>query len=370
MLAHGPARRHRGARRDAGGARRRRRSRRRSASNTRRRAIPYYASARLWDDGVIDPADTRRVLGLGALGQPQRADRADALRRVPDVRSASEQPCLEAMDAARRRHADAQPAGPAQRLRRRADRRADAALHRPGRRSCGCAPWCWPAAASSFSAGADLELDAAHGAPFLSRRKSGGCRWAGGADAHARPAAQADDRAWCRARPTAAASGWSPAATWRSRPSGPSFCLTEVKLGLIPATSAPMSSPRSAPASAALFPTAEVSAAEAAGASAWSMRWRPTRRAGRGGPDGAAAARRARGAGRGQGAGLPSTAAPSTSAHRRHGARIALRRASAEGREGIAAFLEKRAPAWRQRLRRSPCSAKSSSPTAARSPAG
>jgi 3-methylcrotonyl-CoA carboxylase beta subunit len=25
---------------------------------------PYYASARLWDDGVIDPADTRRVLGM------------------------------------------------------------------------------------------------------------------------------------------------------------------------------------------------------------------------------------------------------------------------------------------------------------------
>ena len=25
---------------------------------------PYYASARLWDDGVIDPADTRFVLGL------------------------------------------------------------------------------------------------------------------------------------------------------------------------------------------------------------------------------------------------------------------------------------------------------------------
>ncbi len=25
---------------------------------------PYYASARLWDDGVMDPADTRRVLGL------------------------------------------------------------------------------------------------------------------------------------------------------------------------------------------------------------------------------------------------------------------------------------------------------------------
>jgi 3-methylcrotonyl-CoA carboxylase beta subunit len=26
---------------------------------------PYYGTARLWDDGVIDPADTRRVLGLG-----------------------------------------------------------------------------------------------------------------------------------------------------------------------------------------------------------------------------------------------------------------------------------------------------------------
>lgn len=25
---------------------------------------PYYSSARLWDDGIIDPADTRRVLGL------------------------------------------------------------------------------------------------------------------------------------------------------------------------------------------------------------------------------------------------------------------------------------------------------------------
>jgi len=26
---------------------------------------PYYATARLWDDGVIDPAQTRTVLGLG-----------------------------------------------------------------------------------------------------------------------------------------------------------------------------------------------------------------------------------------------------------------------------------------------------------------
>jgi 3-methylcrotonyl-CoA carboxylase beta subunit len=29
-----------------------------------RQGHPYYATARLWDDGVIDPVDTRRVLGL------------------------------------------------------------------------------------------------------------------------------------------------------------------------------------------------------------------------------------------------------------------------------------------------------------------
>jgi len=34
---------------------------------------PYYATARLWDDGIIDPAQTRRVLGLSlaaALNAP------------------------------------------------------------------------------------------------------------------------------------------------------------------------------------------------------------------------------------------------------------------------------------------------------------
>ena len=34
---------------------------------------PYFSTARLWDDGVIDPLDTRRVLGLGiaaALNAP------------------------------------------------------------------------------------------------------------------------------------------------------------------------------------------------------------------------------------------------------------------------------------------------------------
>ncbi|WP_313083726.1 carboxyl transferase domain-containing protein [Pulveribacter sp.] len=39
---------------------------------------PYYATARLWDDGIIDPADTRRVLALG-LAAARHAP-------VPDVK--------------------------------------------------------------------------------------------------------------------------------------------------------------------------------------------------------------------------------------------------------------------------------------------
>jgi 3-methylcrotonyl-CoA carboxylase beta subunit len=44
---------------------------------------PYYASARLWDDGVIDPADTRRVLGLAisaSLNAPAEATRFGVFR--------------------------------------------------------------------------------------------------------------------------------------------------------------------------------------------------------------------------------------------------------------------------------------------------
>ena len=44
---------------------------------------PYYASARLWDDGVIDPADTRMVLGLAmtaALTAPMEETRFGVFR--------------------------------------------------------------------------------------------------------------------------------------------------------------------------------------------------------------------------------------------------------------------------------------------------
>jgi 3-methylcrotonyl-CoA carboxylase beta subunit len=37
-----------------------------------RQGSPYYSTARLWDDGIIDPLDTRRVLGL-ALGAAANA---------------------------------------------------------------------------------------------------------------------------------------------------------------------------------------------------------------------------------------------------------------------------------------------------------
>ncbi|GAB4174725.1 MAG: carboxyl transferase domain-containing protein [Thalassobaculales bacterium] len=48
-----------------------------------RQGHPYYASARLWDDGIIDPADSRRVLGLSlsaALNAPVRRTRFGVFR--------------------------------------------------------------------------------------------------------------------------------------------------------------------------------------------------------------------------------------------------------------------------------------------------
>ncbi|NNF50824.1 MAG: methylcrotonoyl-CoA carboxylase [Gammaproteobacteria bacterium] len=50
-----------------------------------RQGHPYYASARLWDDGVIDPVDTRRVLGLGlaaAMNAPVRRGGAYGVFRM------------------------------------------------------------------------------------------------------------------------------------------------------------------------------------------------------------------------------------------------------------------------------------------------
>ena len=48
-----------------------------------RQGHPYYASARLWDDGIIDPVDTRRVLGLAlsaSFNAPITKDRFGVFR--------------------------------------------------------------------------------------------------------------------------------------------------------------------------------------------------------------------------------------------------------------------------------------------------
>ena len=42
-----------------------------------REGNPYYSTARLWDDGIIDPLDTRRVLALGLAAAAERADPRD-----------------------------------------------------------------------------------------------------------------------------------------------------------------------------------------------------------------------------------------------------------------------------------------------------
>jgi 3-methylcrotonyl-CoA carboxylase beta subunit len=49
-----------------------------------RQGQPYYSTARLWDDGVIDPLDTRRVLGLalGACANAPLAERMTPLFRM------------------------------------------------------------------------------------------------------------------------------------------------------------------------------------------------------------------------------------------------------------------------------------------------
>ncbi len=51
----------------------------------KRQGHPYYASARLWDDGVIDPAQSRQVLGLSLAAALNATDSTDQIRRVPHV---------------------------------------------------------------------------------------------------------------------------------------------------------------------------------------------------------------------------------------------------------------------------------------------
>jgi 3-methylcrotonyl-CoA carboxylase beta subunit len=46
---------------------------------------PYYSSARLWDDGVIDPIHTRRILGQGisaSMNNPRGAEAPHGIFRM------------------------------------------------------------------------------------------------------------------------------------------------------------------------------------------------------------------------------------------------------------------------------------------------
>jgi len=48
-----------------------------------RQGHPYYGSARLWDDGIVAPSDTRMVLGLSlsaALNAPTEPTRFGVFR--------------------------------------------------------------------------------------------------------------------------------------------------------------------------------------------------------------------------------------------------------------------------------------------------
>jgi 3-methylcrotonyl-CoA carboxylase beta subunit len=48
-----------------------------------REGHPYFASARLWDDGIIDPMETRMVLALSlsaSLNAPQEETRFGVFR--------------------------------------------------------------------------------------------------------------------------------------------------------------------------------------------------------------------------------------------------------------------------------------------------
>ena len=66
----------------------RRRSRRASSeirAQYETQGHPYYASARLWDDGVIDPTQHAGRARAGAVGVRERAAGRAAQARIPDV---------------------------------------------------------------------------------------------------------------------------------------------------------------------------------------------------------------------------------------------------------------------------------------------
>ena len=87
---------------------------------------PYYSTARLWDDGILDPVETRADAGARAGGGLQRADSAAEVRRLQDV---DEQPSthLRCGGEASVEHVTLNRPRGAQRLQRSTDRGDDRA---------------------------------------------------------------------------------------------------------------------------------------------------------------------------------------------------------------------------------------------------
>jgi len=59
-----------------------------------REGHPFHASARLWDDGVIQPADTRRVLGLSMSAALNAGNTGNTVWRVSHVTLKQDKKCL------------------------------------------------------------------------------------------------------------------------------------------------------------------------------------------------------------------------------------------------------------------------------------
>ena len=256
---------------------------------------------------------------------------------------------LEAMDGRGVATLTLEPPGPAQRLRRRADRRA----HR-GAPRLGGDPGC-PGRGPGQQRPQLLRrgrprLDAPDGAPLLrgqpGRRRR---RWR----RCCTPSTCCPSRPsrWCRGRPTAAA--WAGRVLRHGRRLRAGELLPDRgEARPDPGDHQPLRGQRDRRAlGAPLLPDRRGLHRRPRPGDRAGARGGARGRAGGGGRGGAAGAPagRAGRAGRRQGPGLPVRGAAGGRRPRREtGRRIALRRASAEGQEGIAAFLDKRPPAWRR----------------------
>ena len=88
-----------------------------------REGSPYYSTARLWDDGILDPLDTRRVLALGLSASLNAPIPRDLVRHLPDVRQGAKRRAADAaegrQDAKSSRRTPAYPEGAKRRVRHR-----------------------------------------------------------------------------------------------------------------------------------------------------------------------------------------------------------------------------------------------------------